>query len=49
MNSKVYDITEDKQDNPDTFPIPMNASCNEAIENGMNIIQGKYDFNYLHV
>ena len=42
MNSKVYDISEDKQD---TFSIPMNASCNEAIENGMNIIQGKYNFN----
>ena len=45
MNSKVYDIIEDKHD---TVSIPVNASCNEAIENGMNIIQGKHNFNYLH-
>ena len=46
MNSRVYDITEDKQD---TAYIPIKASFNDAIEAGMNIIQGKYDFNYLHV
>ena len=42
MNSIVNDITEDQLD---TFTIPINASCNEAIEAGIYTIQGKYDFN----
>ena len=41
MNSIVNDITEDQQD---TFTIPIKASCNEAIEAGIYIIQGRYDF-----
>ena len=41
MNSIVNDITEDQLD---TFTIPINASCNEAIEAGICTIQGKYDF-----
>ena len=45
MNSRVYDITEDKQDT--FFYVPIKASFNDAIEAGMNIIQGKYDFNYI--
>ena len=45
MNSRVYDITEDKQD---TFYAPIKASFNDAIEAGINIIKGKYDLNYLH-
>ena len=42
MNSIVNDITEDQID---TFTIPINASCNEAIEAGICTIQGKYDYN----
>ena len=41
MNSIVNDITEDQLD---TFTIPINASCNEAIEAGICTIQGKYGF-----
>ena len=41
MNSMVYDITEDQQD---TFDISINPSFHEAIEAGIHIIQGKYDF-----
>jgi hypothetical protein len=41
MNSIVNDITEDQLV---TYTIPINASCNEAIEAGICTIQGKYDF-----